>query len=111
MNILFIDQIAEGLDVSTPVAVLLLIVGIVQVALQVYSLIDLARRPAVAGGKKWVWLLVIALGNLLGAVIYLAIGRKADTPLEDDAVALDHSTTQSRASAAADLLYGRKEER
>jgi hypothetical protein len=111
MSILLIDQVAEAVDVSTPVATLLLILGVVQVLVQVYSLMDLARRPAVAGGKKWVWLLVIALGNLLGAALYLAIGRKADPVVADDAVALDPTTTQSRASAAAALLYGRKEDR
>jgi len=60
-----------------PLAAVIALVGIAvaQLTVQVFALVDLARRPAVVGNKKWVWLLVILAGNLVGAVVYLAVGR------------------------------------
>jgi hypothetical protein len=87
-----LDRFARLLDVSTTVAAIALALIVVQVATQAYALVDLARREAVRGGKKWVWALVIALGNLPGAIAYLAAGRP--TP------AVDVSSADSGASAA-----------
>ena len=83
------------------VAVLCLI--IVQLALQVYSLVDLAKRPKVQGGRKWVWALIIIFANLLGAVVYLAVGRSVD-PLMDT-TGLPRADDEA-AKRAVDTLYG-----
>jgi hypothetical protein len=47
---------------------------VVQLGLMVYCLVDLARREQTKG-PKWVWALVIILGELIGPVIYLVFGR------------------------------------
>jgi hypothetical protein len=48
----------------------------VQVALIVIALRDLARpERRVRGGDKRVWALVIIFGEILGPLIYLAVGR------------------------------------
>ena len=70
-----LDQLAQRLGVSTTVAVLILALIVTQLALQIYALVDLARRDAVRGDKKRVWVLVIAFGNLIGAIAYLVVGR------------------------------------
>jgi hypothetical protein len=58
---------------------LLLIIPLVlvQVGLAVYCLIDLAKREKVRG-PKGLWVVIIVLGELLGPVIYLIVGRIED---------------------------------
>lgn len=70
-----LDRFAQILDVSTTVAAIALTLIVAQLATQAYALVDLARRDAVRGGRKWVWALVIVLGNLPGAIAYLVAGR------------------------------------
>jgi hypothetical protein len=85
-----------------PALVALALVSLAQVCLQLYSLYDLARRPAVVGGRKWLWLLVILFVNFAGAVLYLAVGR-APAPTPEPPAPRD---TPRRAAEVADLLYG-----
>ena len=106
-----LERLAQMLGVSTGVAGILVALIVLQLATQAYALVDLARRDAVRGDRKWVWALVIALGNLPGAVAYLAAGRMPPT--------IDVSTTRSGASSAAgdasrravDTLYGPRDQR
>jgi Phospholipase_D-nuclease N-terminal len=49
---------------------------IIQLVVQVIALVDLYKREHVIGGKKWIWALVIILGEIIGAGIYLIFGRK-----------------------------------
>ena len=73
-----------------------------QLVLQVVALIDLSRREAVVGGKKRIWVLAILLGNLLGAIIYLAVGRHAPRQARDEGRLHPDGTTRK----ALDELYG-----
>ena len=57
--------------------VALVVLGVVEVALVVFCLVDLIRRPAVLGDRKWVWALLIVLFAIPGSIIYLAVGRQA----------------------------------
>lgn len=106
-----LERLAQMLGVSTSVAGILLGLSVLQVATQAYALVDLARRDAVRGGRKWVWALVVVLGNLPGAIAYLAAGRLPPT--------IDVSTARSGASTAAgdagrravDALYGPRDQR
>ena len=70
-----LDRFARLLHVSTTVTAILLVLVAVQLATQVYALVDLARRDEVFGGRKWLWALIIVLGNLMGAIGYLVAGR------------------------------------
>ena len=102
-----LDRFARFLDVSTAVAVILLALIIVQVSMQAYALVDLARRDVVRGGRKWVWALVIAFGNLPGAIGYLVAGRPAQMMDVSGA-----NTAGGEASRrAVDTLYGPRDSR
>ena len=46
-----------------------------QVVLAVTGLISLARTDRVRG-PKWMWVLLLIFGNLLGSVAYFTLGRK-----------------------------------
>ena len=87
-----LDRLAQFLGISTTVAAIVILLVVAQLATQAYALVDLARRDAVRGGRKWVWALVILLGNLPGAIAYLAAGRPTPT--------VDVSSSSSGASAA-----------
>ena len=54
---------------------LLIPILVIQLALIVAALSDLSRRSATRG-PKWVWVLVILFVNLIGPVVYFAIGRE-----------------------------------
>lgn len=102
------QQLAERLGVSTPVLWLLGLVTIAQVGLAVYALYDLWRRPRVAGGRKWLWVLLILIGNFAGPILYLAIGRDVP-PLVADVSPVSVSESSARADRIrrnVDALYG-----
>ncbi|MEK4326213.1 PLD nuclease N-terminal domain-containing protein [Paenibacillus sp. FSL R7-0297] len=46
-----------------------------QVLLAVVGLISLARTDKVRG-PKWMWVLLLVFGNLLGSIAYFTLGRK-----------------------------------
>jgi len=96
------DQLAQRLGVSTTVAVVLVVLVVTQLALQVYALVDLARRDAVRGGKKRVWAIVIVFGNLVGALVYLVAGRRPEREIPGGASA----ASGDAARRAVDALYG-----
>jgi hypothetical protein len=48
---------------------------LLQLTLMIVALVDLIRREK-TNGPKWVWVLVILLGEIIGPVIYLIFGRK-----------------------------------
>jgi uncharacterized membrane protein YhaH (DUF805 family) len=49
---------------------------LIQLALLVIAIVDLARRKHVTGNNKVVWALVIIFINIIGPIIYLLAGRK-----------------------------------
>ena len=53
---------------------LLIPVIIIQLVLMIVALLDLIKRKKTRG-PKWVWALVILLGEILGPIIYLVFGR------------------------------------
>jgi phospholipase D-like protein len=102
-----LDWFARRLEVSTTVAAILLALLAVQLATQIIALVDLARRQAVRGGKKWPWALAIALGNLPGAVAYLAVGR---TPSAAEMTGQRSGASGEAARRALDTLYGPRDD-
>ena len=62
------DQIRQLLPFLIPIALL-------QLALLVVALIDLARRERTRG-PKWLWVLIILFVNLIGPVVYFVFGRE-----------------------------------
>ena len=98
-------------EIPTPGLVALSSLAAVQIALQVYALIDLAKRESVLYQRKWIWLLVIVMGNLLGAVLYLAVARKVE-PSADVAAELATARPAGRETAdrAMRTVYGNEDE-
>ncbi|MCP4428954.1 MAG: PLDc_N domain-containing protein [Chloroflexi bacterium] len=48
---------------------------VIQLALLIFALLDLRQRAATRG-PKWVWVLVILFVNIIGPIIYFAVGRE-----------------------------------
>jgi len=66
------DELSEWLPILAPLIAL-------QLGLQIYALYDIYKR----GGARpplptWAWVLIVALGQLLGPVLYFFVGRKED---------------------------------
>ena len=76
-----------------------------QVILQAFACVDLARRRTVRGGRKLVWALIIIAGSVLGVVLYFALGRMPDAA-EPDSDTPEQAGTAGR--DALDRLYGPK---
>jgi hypothetical protein len=95
--------VAADVVIPTGAMVALVALGLVELALVVFCVIDIVRRPAVLGERKWIWIVIVLLFNLIGSIIYLAIGRAQPPPPEPRAEA---GATAGRVAAAADILYG-----
>ena len=48
---------------------------LLQLALIIAALIDLARRERTRG-PKWAWVLIILLINFIGPIVYFVLGRE-----------------------------------
>lgn len=96
----------EGL--STPMLAMLVVLALVQIGLEIYAIIDIVRRPVdrITGGNKLLWIIVVLFINMIGAIVYLAVGRKP-APAQD---VVSAAPATERASDAADMLYGRRED-
>ncbi|GAB5079111.1 PLDc N-terminal domain-containing protein [Arthrobacter sp. AD-310] len=96
-------------DLSVLPAGVLAVLGILLAAalsLDAVALVDLYRRPAegIALGRKWIWVAVILLLNLLGPVLYFLAGRK---PSAAEATADRHAPHRHIGGAeTANELYG-----
>ena len=82
-----------------------------QLAIEIYALVRLVRTPdeRLVFGKKWPWVLIIVFVNIVGAVIFLAVGRTsapAADPLAGQGSGDGRGQTADRAARAADVLYG-----
>jgi hypothetical protein len=49
---------------------------LIQLILVIVCLVDLVRREKTRYLPKWAWAIIIILGELLGPIIYLVIGRE-----------------------------------
>jgi len=49
---------------------------ILEAALLIVALVDLAKRPKVPGGNKIPWLILIVFVGAVGPIVYLIFGRK-----------------------------------
>jgi hypothetical protein len=100
---------AESLGVPPQVLIGLIVVLVVQITLQIAAVISLVKTPAeqvTLGGRKWLWALIIVLGEVPGPLVWFFAGRKS-------ALAMDAAARQDvveRTQAAADTLYGPPEE-
>lgn len=107
-----IDTIAEMLEVSTSVVWGLVGLVALQLAVQVWALVDLTRRPNVRFDRKWIWALIIIFGgnSFIGPIVYAAVGRTAPGEPSDAGVTTAQ-TDEDRTRRAVDSLYGGDEPR
>lgn len=54
---------------------LIIPIVLLQLILMVIALVDLARRER-TNGPKWLWAVIIIVGELIGPIVYFIIGRK-----------------------------------
>jgi hypothetical protein len=52
-----------------------LVLGALALILWVWALIDAIQNPALSSTERIVWVVVIIFTNLIGAILYLLIGR------------------------------------
>ncbi|MBN1922136.1 MAG: PLDc_N domain-containing protein [Anaerolineae bacterium] len=56
---------------------LLVPVILVEMGLLIFALLDLLKRPEEQlKGSKTMWLLIVVLVNIIGPIVYFALGRK-----------------------------------
>lgn len=48
---------------------------LLQLTLMIVALVDISRREKTRG-PKWVWILVVVFGELIGPIIYFIFGRQ-----------------------------------
>jgi len=63
-----------NLSSITKMLPLIIPIVLLQLGLQIFALVDVARREKTKG-PKWIWVLVIVFGEILGSVIYFIFGR------------------------------------
>jgi DMSO reductase anchor subunit len=61
-------QVSEIIKYIWPIIVL-------QLGIQVFALVDLIRRKNIKYLPKVVWAIIIILGEIVGAVVYLLLGK------------------------------------
>jgi DMSO reductase anchor subunit len=49
----------------------------IQLVLMIVALLDLRRREKVRG-SKWLWVLIIIFGEMIGPIVYFVVGRKEE---------------------------------
>lgn len=64
----------DGLGTLEQYLPLLVPLLVIQLALMIFALVDLARREKTKG-PKWLWLIVILFFNMIGPIVYLLAGR------------------------------------
>jgi hypothetical protein len=94
---------------SPAVLIVLGILALAEVVLDVVALVSLHRRPAASLTlpNKWIWVAIIILVNLIGAILYFAIGRKP-APAADPGSRPAGAPGRS-AAEIADALYGKND--
>jgi hypothetical protein len=65
----------SSIELLTRLLPLLIPILLIQFSLMVYCLVDLYRREATKG-PKWLWVVLVVLGQFWGPILYLIVGRQ-----------------------------------
>jgi hypothetical protein len=72
---------AEGFFVGFGILwILMCLLGIAALCVWIWALVDAIQNPALDSTMRIVWVLAIVFTQIIGAIIYLAIGRSGRTP-------------------------------
>jgi hypothetical protein len=84
------------------------LVVLLQVTLQVIAIVQLVKTPAdrvSIGGRKWLWAIIILLGEIIGPVLWFVLGRTA-APADVPTAPVQGETART----AVDAIYGAPKE-
>jgi hypothetical protein len=71
---------AEGFFVGFGILwILMFLLGIAALVVWIWALVDAIKNPALDSTMRIVWVLVIVFTQIIGAIIYLAVGRSGRT--------------------------------
>ena len=59
--------------------ILMFLLALVALGVWIWALVDAIKNPALDSTMRIVWVLVIVFTQIIGAIIYLAIGRSMGT--------------------------------
>lgn len=78
------------------------------VAVEIYALVVMVRTPLerLVFGKRWPWVVIILFVNLVGAIVFLAAGRKPLPAVDPLTAPTPDVPPVAQAARAADVLYG-----
>jgi hypothetical protein len=91
--------------ISMPVAIAIIALAIIQLALQIYALVDLIKRSAPTQ-RKVIFAALIVLAGLLGAIVYLAVVRSSMDEEARGASTEAGAANEDARRRALDQLYG-----
>ncbi len=94
------------LELSAEVIVAVALLSIAQLAVMIWGLVDLFKRPIeqVRWANKWIWAAIIVLVNtFIGTIAYFVFGR---IPAVVDEVTGVSGVDPNRTQNAVDSLYG-----
>jgi heme/copper-type cytochrome/quinol oxidase subunit 4 len=66
------DKILEQIYPYLP---LIIPLALIQFTVMIWALIHLLTHRSYRFGNRWIWLIVIVLGSLIGPLLYLLVGR------------------------------------
>ena len=69
------EQITTPLEKVLQLLPYIIPIVLLQLILMIVALVDLIRREKTRG-PKWLWTIVIVLGELIGPIVYLIFGRE-----------------------------------
>jgi hypothetical protein len=69
------EQISTPLEKFLQLLPYIIPIVLLQLILMIVALVDLIRREKTRG-PKWLWAIVIILGELIGPIVYLIFGRE-----------------------------------
>jgi drug/metabolite transporter (DMT)-like permease len=64
------DQLMKYLPLLVPLIV-------IQLGLMIIALVDILRREKTRG-PKWLWILIVVLGEMIGPILYFVVGREEE---------------------------------
>jgi hypothetical protein len=81
MNGLLLAQNAVDFFVGFGILwVFMFLLGLAALAVWIWALVDAIQNPALDSSMRIVWVLVIIFTQIIGAIVYLAVGRTRRTP-------------------------------
>jgi ABC-2 type transport system ATP-binding protein len=105
-------QYIAATETSPAVVALVAVLIVVELGLLAWALVDLYRRPTsqINGGSKIPWLILCLLLQIIGPVVYLAVGRERPSKAVQiptlGAVPPPLAAPRADASAVVDALFG-----